>query len=43
MLEFQLRDGSWGTVCASFDIFAAEVACEQLGYKYELSSYETVR
>jgi len=32
-LEFQLSDGTWGTVCsAGFDTDAAKVACKQLGY-----------
>ena len=34
-LEFRQRDGQWGTVCSQgFDVDAADVACEQLGYSY---------
>jgi len=32
-LEFQQRDGIWGTVCSNgFGSNAAKVACKQLGY-----------
>jgi len=33
ILEIQIGDGIWGTVCSSgFDQNAANVACKQLGY-----------
>jgi len=33
-LEFQLNNGTWGTVCDSgFDDDAGDVACKQLGYR----------
>ena len=33
-LEFQLADGTWGTVCSQgFNDDAGDVACKQLGYR----------
>lgn len=33
ILEFQLSNGTWGTICSNgFDSDAAVVACKQLGY-----------
>jgi len=33
LLEIQISDGQWGTVCSNgFDNHAASVACRQLGY-----------
>jgi len=33
-LEFQLVNGTWGTVCSQgFDDDAGDVACKQLGYR----------
>ena len=40
ILEFQLSDGTWGTVCIrGFDDDAADTACKQLGYQSE-SKYD---
>lgn len=34
-LEFKQADGYWGTVCnRGFNGWAADVACNQLGYDY---------
>jgi len=42
-LEFQRRDGTWGTVCErGFNDDAADVACNQLGYR-RASSYDITR
>ena len=41
-LEFQLSDGTWGTVCSKgFDSYAASAACKQLGYTTYNSYYST--
>ena len=33
VLEFQLSDGTWGTVCTGgFNYHAAKASCKQLGY-----------